>query len=211
MTRRKIGLSQRRLSQSETRLLQEVLSADYKSVNIRLREGEYQFNLAKTIASFHLELHFPDVKDIIRRLYGEEKANDIKFIRMIQTILKKMQKSNVVKILPKKNPWDLQRYMLSSFKFQDSEKVLVAFATDEQIKQAHDLLSLSLNQQELPASKLISAKARISLLLTIIIISYITILWNLTQPIINLMIFVSALSLAIACAIMLGKILSQER
>ncbi|MGB9694132.1 MAG: hypothetical protein ACPLYF_04745 [Fervidobacterium sp.] len=190
--------------------MQEVLSADYKTSEIRLREGEYQYSLAKTIASFHLELYFPDVKDIIKRLYGEEKTNDIQFIRMIQTILKKMEKSNVVKILPKKNPWDLQRYMLLSFKFRDSEKNLVKFATDEQIKQTQNLLSSIINQQEAPKLKLIDSRAKISILILIIIFSYATILWDLTQFSINPIIFISALSIAVVCAVILGKTLSGE-
>jgi hypothetical protein len=209
LTRRK-GLSQRKLTLNETKLLQEVLSADYKDGNIRLREGEYQYSLAKAIASFHLELHFPDVKEIIKRLYGEEKTNDIQFIRMIQTILKKMEKSNVVKILPKKNPWDLQRYMLSSFKFRDSEKTLVEFATDEQIKQAQNLLRTIINQQETVSPKLINTKVKISLLLLTIIVSYTTILWNLTQSDINPVIFIPALSIAVACSLLLGKVFSKE-
>jgi hypothetical protein len=203
-------LSKPRLTSSETRLLQEILSADYKNSSIRLREGEYQYSLAKAIASFHLELHFPDVKDIIKRLYGEEKANDIQFIRMIQTILKKMEKSGVVRILPKKNPWDLQRYMLLSFKFRDSERNLVTFATDEQIRQAQSYLRSIINQQETYTPKLINAKAKISLLVLIIIVSYATILWDLTQSIINPIIFILTLSIAVACAIMLGKTLSKE-
>jgi hypothetical protein len=197
-------LSQRKLTPSEIRFLEEVLTADYKDSNIRLREGEYQFNLAKAIASFHLELYFPNVKDIIKRLYGEEKANDIQFIRMVQTILKKLEKNNVVKILPKKNPWELQRYALSSFKFQDSDKNFVVFATEEQIKQAQNLLRS--NQQEKPTAKLINAK--ISILTLIIFVSYITMLWSLTQPTISPIVFVPALSIAIACAVMLGKTLS---
>jgi hypothetical protein len=209
LTRRK-GLSQRKLTLNETKLLQEVLSADYKDGNIRLREGEYQYSLAKAIASFHLELHFPDVKEIIKRLYGEEKTNDIQFIRMIQTILKKMEKSNIVKILPKKNPWDLQRYMLSSFKFRDSEKTLVEFATDEQIKQAQNLLRTIINQQETVSPKLINTKVKISLLLLTIIVSYTTILWNLTQSDINPVIFIPALSIAVACSLLLGKVFSKE-
>ncbi|MEM2970959.1 MAG: hypothetical protein QW270_00845 [Candidatus Bathyarchaeia archaeon] len=200
-------MSQHRLTPNEIQFLQEVLTADYKNSNIRLREGEYQFNLAKTIASFHLELYFPNVKDITRRLYGEEKANDIQFIRMIQTILKKLEKSDVVKILPKKNPWELQRYALLSFKFQDSDKNLVTFATEEQIKQAQNLLRSIINQQETPTAK-ISAKTKISMLTLIIILSYITMLWNLIQPTINPILFIPAISIAIACAILLGKTLS---
>jgi len=66
-------LSQHGLRPSDIQFLQEAASADYKICSIRLREGEYQYDLAKTIASFQVELCFPDVKDIIKRLYGEEK------------------------------------------------------------------------------------------------------------------------------------------
>jgi hypothetical protein len=92
----------------EIKFLEEAASADIVSINIRLREGEYQYNLVKAIASFQLDLMFPDVKDLIGRLYGEGKALDLQFVRKIQTILKKMEKSGIVRILPKKNPWQLQ-------------------------------------------------------------------------------------------------------
>jgi len=46
--------------------LQEALVANYKTGDIRLREGEYRYDLEKAIASFQLELYFPDVKDIIK-------------------------------------------------------------------------------------------------------------------------------------------------
>jgi hypothetical protein len=102
------------LTPSEIQFLQEALSAEYKISSIRLRDGEHQHSLAKAIASFQLELCFPDVKDIIKRLYGEEKTADVQLVRKIQTILKKMEKSNIVKILPKKKPWELQKYALSA-------------------------------------------------------------------------------------------------
>jgi hypothetical protein len=188
------------------RFLQEALSADYKIGNIRLREGEYQYILAKAIASFQLELHFPDVKDIVKGLYGEEKANDIQFIRKIQTILKKMEKSNIVQILPKKKPWDLQRYGLTSFKFQDVDKNLVTFATDNQIKQAQDTLrSISVHSE---SSKVKLNRIRICVLVLIIVAFYTTSVWALMQYIINPIIFVLAFSVAIACSVMLGKALS---
>jgi hypothetical protein len=199
-------LAQHRLTPSETRLLQESLSADYKTGNIRLREGEYQHILAKAIASFQLELYFPDVKGIVKRLYGEEKANDIQFIRKIQTILKKMEKSNIVKILPKKKPWDLQRYGLTSFKFQDVDKNLVTFATDYQIKQAQDTLRSISNQLEPPMIK--SNRIMICMLVLMIIASYTTSAWALMQYVINPIIFVLAFSIAIACSVTLGKVLS---
>ena len=201
-------LSQRRPTPSEIQFLQEALDADYKIGNIRLREGEYQCDLAKAIASFQLELRLPDVKDIVKRLYGDEKTNDIKFIRKIQTILKKMEKSNIVKILPKKKPWELQRYALSSFKFQDVDKNLVTFATDQQVKQMRNLLHSLLSQQEKPASELSSIK--ICILVFIVVASYTAILWDFMQPTINPIVFVSAFSIAVACSLMLGKVLSKE-
>jgi hypothetical protein len=190
------------------RFLQETLSADYRTSNIRLREGEYQYTLAKAIASFQLGLRFPDVKDIIKGLYGEEKASDIQFIRKIQTILKKMEKSNIVQILPKKKPWDLQRYALTSFKFQDTDKNLVTFATDYQIKQAQDMLRSISNQREAPTVKL--NKIRIYMLVLIVAAFYTTSVWALMQYVINPIIFVLAFSGAIAFSVILGKALSHE-
>jgi hypothetical protein len=203
-------LSQRRLTPSETRFLQEVLSADRKIVNIRLREGEYQYSIAEAIASFQLELYFPDVKDVIKKLYGEEKTNDIQFVRKIQTVLKKMEKSNIVRILPKKEPWELQRYALSSFKFQDINKNLVVLATDQQIKQIQNVLHSTLSQQETPTAKLSNIRTKICVLLFIVIASYTAILWDFMQPTIIPIIFILAFSIAVACSLMLGKILSQE-
>ncbi|MDI6904834.1 MAG: hypothetical protein QMD13_05020 [Candidatus Bathyarchaeia archaeon] len=203
-------MSKCRLTPSEIRFLQEALSADYKTGNLRLREGEYQYDLAKAIVSFQLELYFPDVKDIIKRLYGEEKTNDVQFIRKIQTILKKMEKSNIVRILPKKKPWELQRYALSSFKFQDIDKNLVIFATDQQIKQMQNLLHSTLSQQEKPTAKLNNIKTKICILVFIIVASYTAIFWDLTQPTINPIIFVAVFSVAVACSLMLGKTLSQQ-
>jgi len=200
-------LAQHRPTLSEMRFLQEALRADYKTGNIRLREGEYQYTLAKAIASFQLELRFPDVKDIIKGLYGEEKASDIQFIRKIQTILKKMERSNIVRILPKKKPWDLQRYALTSFKFQDVDKNLVAFATDYQIKQAQDMLRSISIPQEAPTVKLNTIK--ICILVLIVVAFYMTSVWALMQYIVNPIIFVLAFSVAIAFSVILGKALSQ--
>jgi len=202
------SLSRPRLTTSEIQFLQEALSADYIVGNIRLREGEYQYGLAKTIASFQLELYFPDVKEIIKRLYSEEKTNDIKFIRKIQTILKKMEKGNVLRILPKKNPWELQRYALPSFKFRDVNKNLVILATDQQIKQMQNLLHSILSRQEKPTAKLNNINAKICILILIVVASYTAILWDLTQPTINPFIFVPAFSIAAACSLMLGKLLA---
>jgi len=203
-------MTQQILTRREIQYLQEVLSADRKSCNIRLREGEYQYSLAKIIAFFQLELYFPDVKDIIRRFYGEEKTNDIQFIRKIQTILKKMERSNIIRILPKKRPWDLQRYALSSFKFEDVDKNLVILATDQQIKQARDMLNSMLTRQGASKAKMLGSRIKVSILILMVSLSYAAGLWALLQPIINLIIFVPAFFSAVACSLMLGKILSRD-
>ncbi|MEM3704856.1 MAG: hypothetical protein QXX59_02910 [Candidatus Bathyarchaeia archaeon] len=180
---------------------------DFKSVSARLREGEYQYDLAKTIASFQLELYFPDVKDITARLYGEEKVNDIRFIRKIQTILKKMEKSGIIQILPKERPWDLQRYAILSYKFRDADKRDVILASDQQIKQAKEKIH-ELTQQEKSGWH---KNAVLLLILTAIISgSYLLSIWALTQPIINLLIFIPAFSITVAFSMLFGKVLSEN-
>lgn len=201
--------SHRKLRPCEIQSLQGTLNADWVNGSIRLREGEYQYDLAKTIASFELELHLPDVQGIIKRAYGEEKGNDIQFVRKIQTILKKMEKSNIVKILPKEKPWELQRYALSGFKFKDSEKNLVTLATDEQIKQAQNLLH-SISDADAFEVKPSAHKARAYLLLMAIVASYVIMVWDLMQPLINPIILTLAIAIAIACSIMLGRVLARD-
>jgi hypothetical protein len=203
-------LSLGKLTPSEIQFLEETLNADYKVSNIRLREGEYQYNLAKAIASFQLELHFPHVKSLTKRLFGEEKADDIQFIRKIQTILKKMEKSDIVRILPKKKPWDLQRYALSSFKFQDVDKNLVFFATDEQINETKTILHSISSQDETSAVRLRDNTIQICILVLIVAASYIASIWSLMQPIINPIIFVFAFSISVVCSIILGKMFSRS-
>ena len=202
-------LSQRTLAEEEIRFLQDSLKEDIRLGYIRLREGEYQYDLAKAIASFQLELRFPDVRDLIKKLYGEEKANEIQFVRKIQTILKKMEKSRIVRILPKNKPWELQRYAVSSFKFQDADKNLVALATDVQIQQTRMILQSELstqNQYSLGSTRSVS---RIVLLSFAIVVSYAGILWSLIQQTINPVIFVLAFGAAIICSILLGRRLSK--
>lgn len=208
LLKRRKAVSQRRLVPNEVKFLKESLSADYKTGNIRLREGEYQYDLAKAIAAFQLELYFPDVKDIIKKLYGEEKNNDIQFIRKIQTILKKMEKSGIVTILPKKKPWDLQRYALLSFKFRDADKNLVIFATEQEVKQAQGLLQYSINHQTTPTARILNAKAKAVGLVLLILASYAAILWDFMQPIVSPLIFIPAFAVAVVCSIVLGKIIS---
>jgi len=204
-------LSKPTLTPSETESLQEALKADYKLSSIRLREGEHQFGLAKAIASFQLELSFPDVKDIIKKLYGEEKTADVQLVRKIQTILKKMEKSGIVKILPKKKPWELQKYALSSFKFQDVDKNMTALATDEQIKQAQNLLNSTLSQLQEGSTRLGSVKVRVYAfaIALAVVASYTAIVWEVMQPAISAIVFVSAFSISIAGSVALGKMLSR--
>ena len=204
-------MSQDELKPSEARILEESLNSDYKTVNIRLQQGGYQYELAKGIASFQLEQHFPDVKDLIKKLYGEEKTDDPQFIRKIQTILKKMDKSNVVRILPKKKPWELQRYALSSFKFIDGDKNLVILATPQQIEQKQDLLHSALSPQNMPTAKPSHIKIKILILAFIMVISYVAVLWSLLQPIINPIIFVPAFYAAVACSLILGKLCAHSQ
>jgi hypothetical protein len=203
-------LSPNKLTIKEKHSLQEALGSDYKEGNIRLREGEYQYVLAEAIGAFQLNLMLPNVKEIIKRLYGEEKTNDINFVRKIQTILKKMEKSDIIKILPKKKPWELQRYALSSFKFRDSEGNLVSYATEEQVKRSVELLKSVLREQKPSASGRQSIVAiKIVSLLLVVIASYISIVWTLVQPVVNPILFIPALSIAVVCSIMLGRMFSR--
>ncbi|MEM3725998.1 MAG: hypothetical protein QXK98_03940 [Candidatus Bathyarchaeia archaeon] len=203
-------MSQHKLTRTEIQILQEALNSDCKDGNIRLREGEYQYDLAKAIASFQLELHFPDIKELVGKFYGEDKVNDVQFIRKIQTILKKMEKSNVVRILPKSRPWELQRYALTCFKFRDSDKNLVTFATEEQIKESQNLLRSALNQQQISPVETGKTRIKIYTLTFILIASYLVILWDFMQSNVNPAIFIPAFSIAVACSIIIGKILSRR-
>jgi len=200
-------VSQHRLLPTEVQFLQEAMDSKILDVNIRLREGEYPYALAKAIASFEFELCFPDVKGLVERLYGAEKTNDIQFIRKIQTILKKMEKSSIVKILPKKRPWELQQYALVSFKFRDNDKNLVNLATDEQLIQTKNLLRSLPNQTEV-AGKM--SYVRLGVLVLLVFLSYSLLLWSLMQPIINFLASIAALSVATVCSLMIGKTLSRE-
>lgn len=199
-------MSQRRLSPSEIKFLEEASKAGCVNASLRLREGEYQFNLVNAIAAFELQLAFPDVKDLIRKLWGEEKTNDLQFVRKIQTILKKMEKGNIAEILPKKNPWQLQRYAVPSFKFQDSDKSIVTLATEEQLKEMKNLLHSVVTHQEKGSTGNIKAFA----LGLIAVVSYGVLLTALLQPKINVIMFVSGLFISILSSLMLGKNLSQR-
>lgn len=205
------NLSLHNLKPNEAQLLQESINSNTKTVNIRLRQGEYQYDLAKQIASFQLELKFPNVKELTRKLYGEQETNEARFIRKIQTVLKKMEKSDIVRILPKDKPWELQRYALSSFKFQDVDKNLIVLATQQQIEQAQNLLiSLLPKSKNIPAAKSNYIKAKILTLALLVVISYTAVLWSLLQPIINSIIFASAFCIAVISSLILGKLLSQK-
>ncbi len=176
-----------------------------KSVNIRLREGEYQYSLVKTIAAFQLGLHFPDVKDIIGKLYEEEKTSDIQFVRKIQTILKKMEKSGIVRILPKKRPWELQRYALLSFKFQDADNNLVSLATDNEVNDARNVLRSTLNHTEITKLDI----GRLAIFTLVLVGAYATVVWALVQAVINPIVFVISFSASVALSVKLGQMLTR--
>lgn len=190
--------------------LEEALKSEAKAVSIRLREGEYQFGLASTIASFELELHFPDVRDIVKKLFGQKKTDDQQFLNMIQTILKKMEKSGVIKILPKEKPWELQRYMLSSFKFQDVEKNIIAFATNSDVDKTLELIHTQPTLKSISANQPAHMTIWIPILILLVIGSYGTIIWFLSQAIINLIMFGLAFSVAAISSILLGILISRK-
>jgi len=202
-------VSQRRLEPSESQVLDEAFRTDVRSTNIRLREGEYQYSLAMAIASFQLGLSFPDVKELTKKLYGEERASDIQFIRKIQTILKKMEKSSILSILPKKKPWDLQRYALSSFRFEDVDKSLVVLATDEQVRQAQTLRASLSAQDQLSAGRSRAFGATALLLAFIVVVSYGVSVWALTLPLVDPLVFIPAFTIAIVFSLLLGRTLSR--
>lgn len=199
-------MSQRRLAQSEIKFLEEASKSEYVNGSIRLREGEYQYNLVNAIASFQLELAFPDVKELIRKLWGDEKTTDLQFVRKVQTILKKMEKSNIVRILPKKNPWQLQRYALSSFRFRDSDKNLVVLATDEQLKHMQDLLQSVITYEGKTQRNYFKAVT----LVLLAVAAYAAVLVSLFQPTINPLLFIFGLLISIACSVILGETLARK-
>ncbi len=202
-------MPQGRLTPKQVLVLQEALIAGYKKVDIRLRKGEYQYALAGAIASFLLELRFPNVKEITQKLYGEEKAESISFRRNIQTILKKMQKSDVVKILPKKKPWELQTYGLSSFKFEDVDRTQVILATEQEIERVQDMLD-SLSSKGIVEAEGRHVDRNLLVLLLLVVASYTAVLWGLIQSTINPFIFIFAFSLAVVFSVMLGQTLSRR-
>ncbi len=204
-------MSQNGLTAEELEVLKGSLNSGNKAINIRLRQGEYQFELAKGIASFELELAFPSVKDLIGRSYGEQRTQDISFVRKIQTILKKMEKSNIVTILPKKKPWELQRYALTSFKFQDVEKNQIILATQSEIQQTLDSVYSRRSPDSVSIPRSSYAIPKIGILVFAIIISYAAILWALIQATIDPVIFVSAFCVATVCSILLGVTISRRK
>jgi hypothetical protein len=205
------AMSQSELTTSEARFLQETLRADHKIGAIRLREGEYQYDLAKTIASFQLELRFPNVRDVITRRYGEERANDLPFVRKIQTILKKMEKSNIVLILPKKKPWELQKYVLSSFRFLDADNKLVVFATPEEIQQSENLLHSTSKRQKTATSKLKDVRIKAFVFASGAIMLYVASAWAVIEPTAGPIVFLIAFSLSVLSTLLLGRVLSQRQ
>jgi hypothetical protein len=200
-------VSQRKFTVDEVKSLQEALGSDLKKANIRLREGEYQFTLAEAIAELQLNLTFPDVRDVIRKTSGDKETQDIQVIRKIQTILKKMEKSNVVRILPKRKPWELQRYMLLSFRFQDAENNTVVLATEQQIKQSQDLLQSTMKQEGASLNARNLSLVKVAALGSVLLALYIAVLWSLIQPAISSTVFIPAFCAATVTAIALGRAL----
>lgn len=192
--------------------LEETLRCETRTVNIRLREGEYQFGLAKAIASFELDLNFPDVKDLVKKLFGEKKTEDLQFVSKVQTILKKMEKSGVIKILPKDKPWELQRYALTSFKFQDVEKELIVLAAKPEIDKTIGLIHTQPNPKPpMIALRRINVTKWILLLLFAVIGSYTMIIWVVSQPTVNILIFGSAFCVAAMCSVLLATLIAKKR
>jgi hypothetical protein len=203
-------VSQRKFAANEVKSLQDALGSDIKKANIRLREGEYQFTLAKAIAELQLSLTFPDVRDIIRKTSGEKEMQDIQVVRKIQTILKKMEKSNVVRILPKKKPWELQRYMLIGFKFQDAENSTVILATEQQIRQSQDILQSAMKQQGASLNARNLSLVKVGALGLALLASYIAVLWSLIQPTTSSTVFIPSFCAAAVTAIALGRALVKK-
>jgi hypothetical protein len=191
--------------------LERALNSETKAVNIRLREGEYQFSLAKAIATSELELVFPDAKALVKKLYGERRAEDPQFVAKIQTILKKMEKMGIVKILPKEKPWELQRYALHSFKFQDVEKNEVVLATEAEVEKARALMHSHPNAEHTDKRTSIKLNTRIALLTSAVIISFIAILWILVQSTINLPLFITTFCLAAVSSTILGISIARRK
>jgi len=204
-------MSQPHVQRRNLEHLEEALNSEAKEVNIRLREGEYQFGLAKAIASFELELGFPDVKDLVKKLFGEKKTEDLQFVSKIQTILKKMEKSGVVKILPKDKPWELQRYALSSFRFQDIEKNLIVLAAKSEIDKTMDLIHTQPCPKSAPVLRPYHMASWTLPLIFLVISSYATIIWVLSQSTINPIIFGSAFCVAAVCSTLLAVFISKRK
>lgn len=204
-------MSQGGLAPKELEDLTKALDSEVKPVNIRLREGEYQYSLAKTLASFELELHFPNVKDLVKKLYGENKTDDPQFVAKIQTILKKMEKMGIVKILPKEKPWELQRYALHSFKFQDVEKNEVVLATEAEVEKARALMYSRPNVEYADKYTPTNLNTRIVLPASIIIVSFVAILWILTQSALNLPLFITTFCLAAVSSTILGVSIARRK
>jgi len=109
--------------------------------------------------------------------------------------------------LPKRKPWELQRYMLLSFKFQDVDKNIVNFATKNQINQARETLNKILIEEKIKPRKW-SINIKIFTSLLTLIVSYGVMVWDLLQPAIDPLIFTAALFTATMSSLALGKALA---
>jgi hypothetical protein len=131
-------------------------------------------------------------------------------VRKIQTILKKMEKSNIVQILPKKRPWDLQRYGIVSFRFEDVDRSYVDLAAGEQIRQAQSVLRGFMTDQATVAAKLSMNRIVTTLLALALVLSYAAGVFALVQPVVDAIVFVGSFSIASVLALVLGKRLARE-
>ncbi len=109
--------------------------------------------------------------------------------------------------MPKKKPWELQTYGLSSFKFEDVDRTSVILATEQEIEKVQDILG-SLSSEGIPEAQAKLVRTRFLAMLLLLVVSYAAVLWGLLQHTINPFIFVFAFSLATVFSVMLGKILS---
>lgn len=150
----------------------------------------------------------------MQNLFGEKRTEDSQFLSKIQTILKKMEKSGIVKILPKQKPWELQRYALCSFKFLDVEKNQIVLATKAEIENTRGLIHSQpskVNEAVARPKRTTNINTKILLLIFVTVVSYSAIIWTLTLSAVSLVIFASAFCVAIACSILLGILISRRK
>jgi K+-sensing histidine kinase KdpD len=121
-----------------------------------------------------------------------------------------MEKSGVIKILPKEKPWELQRYALTSFKFLDVEKNSVSFATNDEIEKTGQAMNSRPKSESAPVQLPKSMNLQLPLLIAIIAVSLSLTIWTLTQSPVNLAIFIAAFFLAVTSSAILGALVAKK-